>query len=150
MADTQEGASLNPADAKDTYCPFGCTLEEGNERGYCDHLVGFTTDGKKYEPLKVRTNGDWMVGGMIQSPDGKKKMVPDLRDVPHLKKGKIELINPTENYVDQGIPRMRKIFFSDRLYMADPPEREVYVSPAEKKKEEAEQVNQKIREIATA
>ncbi len=33
-------------------CPFGCQNEHLDHVGYCRHLVGFTQDGKKYEPLR--------------------------------------------------------------------------------------------------
>ncbi len=32
-------------------CPFGCQDEELDELGYCQHLVGFTNDGKMMEPM---------------------------------------------------------------------------------------------------
>lgn len=33
-------------------CPFGCTVAQLDENGYCHHLVGFTNDGKTYEPMR--------------------------------------------------------------------------------------------------
>lgn len=34
------------------FCPFGCSDDELDSNGYCDHLVGFTNNPKKgYEPL---------------------------------------------------------------------------------------------------
>ncbi len=33
------------------HCPYGCGMEEADERGYCEHLLGFTNDRKVLEPL---------------------------------------------------------------------------------------------------
>lgn len=41
---------------KVNFCPFGCDDSGLDENGYCRHLVGFTNDGKGYEPL-VRRKG---------------------------------------------------------------------------------------------
>ncbi len=32
-------------------CPFGCDVRNLDDFGYCRHLIGFTTDGKLYEPM---------------------------------------------------------------------------------------------------
>lgn len=37
---------------KDNHCPFGCTDDMLDDLGYCDHLIGFTNDGKMFEPLE--------------------------------------------------------------------------------------------------
>lgn len=34
-------------------CPFHCTLDECDENGYCECLVGFTNDGNTYEAIKM-------------------------------------------------------------------------------------------------
>ncbi len=39
------------------FCPFGCDGPDLDEHGYCPHLVGFTTDGRTYEP-RVRRSAD--------------------------------------------------------------------------------------------
>ncbi len=46
----------NPKGEKVNACPFGCTVEEIDDQGYCRHLVGFTVPGndKLYEPLIVK------------------------------------------------------------------------------------------------
>jgi len=133
MVDNVDG-KRPPGAADDTYCPFGCVLGEGDERGYCDHLVGFVHgDGAHYEALKVRfSDGGWITGGMIADPEKKKKLIPDLRPIPALKKDKVVLVNPVNHYIDNDkISRVGKKWVSDRLYMLDPPEREVYKNPAE-------------------
>lgn len=44
-------------------CPFGCQTEDLDDLGYCDHLVGFTTDGKTYEPMFTDDRGRKKVMG---------------------------------------------------------------------------------------
>jgi hypothetical protein len=36
---------------KHSFCPFGCGVGQLDENWYCHHLVGFSDDGKEYEPL---------------------------------------------------------------------------------------------------
>ena len=36
------------------HCPFLCNIEKLDELGYCKHLMGFTTNGQTFEPLKLR------------------------------------------------------------------------------------------------
>lgn len=36
------------------FCPYGCDTTALDERGYCFHLVGFTTNGRVMEPRVVR------------------------------------------------------------------------------------------------
>ena len=54
-------ANQPPKPRVDNKCPFGCTLEDLDDHGYCKHLVGFTNDkpgiAKDYEPLKWMTWG---------------------------------------------------------------------------------------------
>jgi len=38
-------------EAEKFFCPFGCQGDECDEKGYCAHLVGFTTDRETVEPL---------------------------------------------------------------------------------------------------
>ena len=39
-------------EAEKFFCPFECKGTECDERGYCAHLVGFTTDRQTVEPLE--------------------------------------------------------------------------------------------------
>lgn len=41
---------------KPNFCPFGCAQGDLDENGYCDHLIGFTNDGKSYEPFTLDTD----------------------------------------------------------------------------------------------
>lgn len=43
------------AKGKVNACPFGCTLPQLDDNGYCRHLIGFTSDLKTYEPLVRET-----------------------------------------------------------------------------------------------
>ena len=67
-------------------CPYGCTVEKMDEHGYCKHLVGFTSDCNKYEPMK-RVNGKRVVQCKMvplegqTSEEGEPLMVPQLEDV---------------------------------------------------------------------
>lgn len=52
------------------YCPYGCKANESDARGYCGHLVGFTTDREVLEPITelLRFNsekGIWYATGHL-------------------------------------------------------------------------------------
>jgi hypothetical protein len=47
LRDMQRAAADN---RKLNLCPCGCPDTALNEHGYCEHLVGFTNDGRSYEP----------------------------------------------------------------------------------------------------
>lgn len=49
-AKQSEGQKVN-------FCPFGCTVEDLDDHGYCEHLVGFTTDEQTLEPLITDEKG---------------------------------------------------------------------------------------------
>lgn len=55
-------------------CPFGCADEALDDLGLCDHLVGYTDDGKTMEPV-VRVKGRVTVR-VPEGPDGKYRRVP--------------------------------------------------------------------------
>jgi hypothetical protein len=62
------------AGEKVNFCPFGCSDDDLDERGLCDHLIGYTNDGKTMEPVVL-------VGGRrtVQVPmgtDGKPRRLP--------------------------------------------------------------------------
>ena len=42
---------------KVNFCPHGCQVEDLDDNGYCRHLIGFTNDGKTYEPMIVDERG---------------------------------------------------------------------------------------------
>ena len=84
-------------------CPYGCNLSQMDEHGYCKHLVGFTTDGKRYEPM-VRRGGHRVVEvQMVEDPDQ-----PPGEDGQPVKKPKLPLVKPDDKLV--------KITVSSRVY----------------------------------
>lgn len=97
------------------HCPFGCqgvASEDApgdlDERGYCRHLVGFTNDGKKYEPL-VRN-----VGGQVdkcQVLGGARRCQIQPGD---------QLVNPTEEIINKGIRSTKRCWVSSRVYRPEP------------------------------
>jgi hypothetical protein len=51
-------------------CPYGCAVDELDERGYCPHLIGFAPPAERqaqlprvYHPLKTRVGEDNRVRG---------------------------------------------------------------------------------------
>jgi len=34
------------------HCPFGCADEQLDKHGWCRHLIGWTEDGKTFEPRR--------------------------------------------------------------------------------------------------
>lgn len=53
------------------FCPFGCEDHKLDENGACAHLVGFTNDGRNYEP-RVKITAKGMTPRIITS--GRKKL----------------------------------------------------------------------------
>lgn len=49
-------------------CPFGCTDEELDERGFCGHLIGFYNGGKTFEPRVRLKDGRIIVDGTKRQP----------------------------------------------------------------------------------
>ncbi len=45
------------------FCPFGCDTPHLDEHGYCPHLVGFTANGRTYEPRVRREDGRIITDG---------------------------------------------------------------------------------------
>ena len=53
-------AKSRSVNGKVNACPFGCEFKHLDESGYCRHLVGFTDNGKQFEPM-VRVKGKRVV-----------------------------------------------------------------------------------------
>jgi hypothetical protein len=53
---------------KVNFCPFGCTMEDLDDHGYCRHLVGFTNDGKTMEPTSINDMGRQITLGAVKQP----------------------------------------------------------------------------------
>lgn len=84
----------------DNHCPFGCEVSELDDHGYCDHLVGFTNDGKVIEKVFRDDKG-------ITHVSSKKTDEVQKAD---------KLVNP-ERVIEEGaIKRIAKSWVSDRVY----------------------------------
>jgi len=69
---------------KVNFCPYGCEDGDLDEHGYCRHLVGFTNDGKLFEPM-YRTEGGRRVVRCEMQPKHPGDRGPDVEMVPVLK-----------------------------------------------------------------
>jgi hypothetical protein len=95
------------------HCPFGCALEDCDEHGYCKHLKGFTNDRKFFEtiqPLMRSEDGKLVDSGNICVMSGKRGALRQ-----KVEKGD-RLINPTEQYFDQGVWKTKEKWVSARVY----------------------------------
>lgn len=68
------------AEADKYHCPFGCKADQCDAKGYCGHLVGFTTDREIIEPLTemLRYNSDkgtWYTTGHLSTRLADREMV---------------------------------------------------------------------------
>ncbi len=99
------------------YCPFGCSLEDLNDRGYCNHLIGFTNDRKVMEPLTPIMSKDAEGNPEPTGHYRVKGRKGQTRPVPPGSK----LVNPTEYQVADGIRRLANKWVSWRVYHKNPP-----------------------------
>lgn len=60
------------------FCPYGCTIEELDANGYCEHLIGFSNDQKFYEPMITDDEGNRRVK-VHKDKDGKPVLEPVLK-----------------------------------------------------------------------
>lgn len=88
------------------HCPFGCEAVDLDDYGYCQHLVGFSNDGKVMEQVKSH-------------PKTKERFV-DGRSQASVLKGDI-LINPEHKQLVDGVERMSKSWVSARVYRPEAP-----------------------------
>lgn len=77
-------AKAAEAGGKANACPYGCTTEDIDENGYCDHLIGFSTDQKTYEPL-ILDNRTGRRNVQVPMVDSGKKGRDDQGEFPILK-----------------------------------------------------------------
>lgn len=104
---------------KENHCPFGCSLEELEENGYCRHLVGFTNDKKVFEPLvpimvpdhngKPAKSGRYKVMGKHGAEDRRQAVARSDR-----------LVNPTFQQLDGGVYHTAFKWLSWRVYREMP------------------------------
>lgn len=85
-------------------CPFGCTLDDLDNNGYCDHLVGFTNDKKGMEPMIFDPEHDRRNVKVAMVREGK-NLVPKLE--PCLKGDKFVQIS-TSYRVYRNVDRLKE------------------------------------------
>lgn len=90
----------------EVHCPFGCTLPDCDERGYCHHLLGFQVSETTYEAVER----DVVRGHLVVSSKNRKKIGP-----------KDKLVNPEDQQFDQGVYHTRKRWINARVYNRDVP-----------------------------
>lgn len=108
---------ITPEEASTYYCPFGCKAAECDDRGYCPHLVGFTTDREVLEPIEelLRYSSDkgaWYTTGFYSVNATRREMVQP----------EDKIINPIKR---EKLPKSdqeydRYLWVSFRVYTEDP------------------------------
>jgi hypothetical protein len=106
------------AEAEKFHCPFGCKADECDAKGYCGHLVGFTTDREIIEPLTelLRYNSDkgsWFSTGHLATRLADRELVQLPGDV---------FVNPVvrETIRRTGQEYDKYCWISFRVYSNDP------------------------------
>lgn len=98
----------------DNHCPYGCSQADLDENGACKHLVGFSNDGKTYEPLIVGKRGLRVVDANRFDPETGLYS----RNILSIQAGD-ELVNPEEEQLDPrggGALHTAKKWVSARVY----------------------------------
>lgn len=110
------------------YCPFGCRLEDLDENGYCEHLVGFTNQpriGGKIENIVVDPVTEMKcVNGThkrketrtYRTPDGEKVTVTLPGPSAEVVQKGDELVNPEEEQLVNGAKQICRKWVSTRVY----------------------------------
>ncbi len=112
----------------ENHCPFGCPDHNLDELGYCEHLLGFTSDGFVMEPLVLRRRfnrdaKEWVEDGSV---------MVDGRELEEVQSGDRRVNPQFEQADDHGIKHMAHRWVSDRVY-SDDPDRKPIPFKAEKK-----------------
>lgn len=134
-------------DEVENHCPYGCSREELDELGMCQHVVGFCTldrtkpekpardeDRQIVEPLEAATRRrrDPETGEVVEVETGFLRVNGAARE--YLQEGD-KLVNPSADYVDsqtgQKIEHWK--WFSWRVYHKNPEKRVPKLVPQPKK-----------------
>jgi hypothetical protein len=107
----------------DNHCPFGCTMADLDEYGYCDHLIGFankSTIGSTVEPV-VRnplTEAMQVNGRHKRKPytTWNKERVPVLPPSNEVVEKGDKIVNPEKVQFVNGIQNVAKLWVSSRVY----------------------------------
>jgi hypothetical protein len=124
MATVEVGPAGKVATSVENYCPFGCCLADMDENGACRHLVGFTNDGKTYEPLVMGARGLRIVDAMRFD----RRTGLYTRNIKNVQ-AEDRIVNPEYAQLDQGVIHMCKRFVSARVYREKVEEEEVPMLP---------------------
>jgi hypothetical protein len=128
------------------HCPHHCQNSDLDEYGYCEHLLGFTSDGETYEKVSplVRksfiTKEDYDTGMKVTR--GPKKGEKPLR-VP----GNAVLVNPEVEQTHNGAKMKVKAWVSSRVYVSQGEARRM-AEEKRKAREADQQETQLERELA--
>ncbi len=117
------------------HCPFGCRGEDVDERGYCDHLIGFSNDKKIMErvvPIMRRSVDE---NGTMGPPEktGHYRVLGRKHQVRPIPKGS-KLVNPQVEQKVNGARFLAYRWVSWRVYHNEPERAKAEgVPPAPKK-----------------
>lgn len=92
----------------ETHCPFECSGPYLDENGYCHHLLGFTNDGRMFEPLDPILTAEGTPTGRYRVLGGKRRQPVDL--------SKHRLVNPEYKQLVNGVSNTAKRWVSARVY----------------------------------
>lgn len=101
---------------KKNYCPFGCTKEALDEYGYCRHLIGFSADGKTFEPIRQLVRNDFKTGKAVETGYPQVIGVQTRGQVLPAVKPEDHLVMKTEVQDVDGLRRVANKWNSYRVY----------------------------------
>lgn len=105
------------------YCPCGCGREDLDEYGYCEHLVGFTNDGKTIETIQKRLRRvKDQDTGEVTKEDTQLRFVSGNKKSGHVAQVQPgdKLVNPERIERDGGLAAIVKSWVSARVYRPGP------------------------------
>lgn len=108
MAKRKKGEKINA-------CPFGCADQHLDEHGYCRHLVGFTRDGKTYEPMFRTSQGRRVVRTRKRPVDDDMSDIDPIEDIENF----TPVLEPILELVEEGDVLVR-ITIDSRVYRKNP------------------------------
>ena len=118
QAEPEPGEDVDKPDGIENLCPFGCLNEELNDIGHCKHLIGFTSNGKTYEPQIKRMRPAREADGRIVRDDaGKMTMEWDGSWITDGRKEVIQLVKSTDELRSGG--SYGRPCVSSRVYRPD-------------------------------
>lgn len=132
MADAEDIADLKEEIRKNmgaikNHCPFGCSMEQLDEHGYCQHLIGFTNGSKVGDPVDTVTVNPMTEMCQVNGRHNRKpkafrgkgeereefSVIQPSTEV--VQRGD-QLVNPEEIQLANGIRNVAKMWVSSRVY----------------------------------